>query len=232
MLPPKAKRGLKYFEYLGVPVPRENVETIVVCYCSPAYLDHEFKTTDLRRNLSSFSCQQTDTKLSSLATSKQITDTKWLPMANIWMGSRRGASTTSHIELLIVDKSNNGFVPTPPHPSTLKPTTLLKPMPITRLNQKDYEKSALLHEIVRPLEDLGLVADATAPGVNVWQGWVRVPKKGDQSWESRKERLDGVRALDGDFCLTKITYVTSHLPSLLLGCGVTIDPVFIVQVRS
>ena len=129
------------------------------------------------------------------------------------MLSRRGATATSQpIELLIVDKSN-GPVPTPPHPSTIKPTKLLKSMPVVRLTHEDYETSALLRDIVKPLEELGVVADATIPGVNVWQGWIRVPKK-SESWESRKERLDGVQTLNGDFCPVNITYVFSPEPAL------------------
>ena len=210
MMPPKAIRGLKYFEHMGAPVPRENADTVVVCYCFPTYSTHELKTTDLRRNFSNFSRQQTDTKLSLPANSKQMTDNKRVSGANVWMGSRRGASTLSGpIELLVVDKSKstNFHVPTPPHPSTLKPTDLIKPVRVVRLKQEDYETSSLLRDIIRPLENLGVAADATVPGVNVWKGWARVPKKG-KSWETRKERLEGVQALNGDFCRVNITYVS------------------------
>ena len=214
MLKPRVRRALKYFEYLGAPVPRENAETILVCYCSPTYLDHEFKTTDIRRNFADVSCHWADTKLSSLVTSKQIVDNKRLPEANICMGSRRGASTISKpIELLIIDKSTDVPVPTLPHPFTLKPTDLLEPLRGVRPNKEDYEKAPLLRDIVRPLENLGVVADAITPGVHGWQGWVRVPKKGE-SWESRKERLDGIRTLNGDFCLLNITYVSSSESAL------------------
>jgi len=40
----------------------------------------------------------------------------------------------------------------------------------------------------------------------VWQGWVRVPKKGE-SWESRRQRLEGVRGLDGHFHRANVTYI-------------------------
>ena len=44
MLGPKGKIGLKYFEYLGAPTPREDAETIVVRFCSSVCLDYEVKT--------------------------------------------------------------------------------------------------------------------------------------------------------------------------------------------
>jgi len=68
--------------------------------------------------------------------------------------------------------------------------------------------SVLLNKIIRPLEDLGIVSDTTAPGVNVWQGWLRVPKKG-KSWEPRGQRIEGIQKLDGDFHRVNITYVSS-----------------------
>jgi len=74
-----------------------------------------------------------------------------------------------------------------------------------KYQRKDY---ALLRSIVKPLEDLGVIVSETAAGANVWQGLVRVPKKGE-SWESRKERLEGVQTMNGDFCLMNITYVSS-----------------------
>ena len=72
----------------------------------------------------------------------------------------------------------------------------------------------LLNKIIRPLEDLGVVCDTTAPGVNVWQGWMRVPKKSGGSWESRKERMDGIQTLNGDFHRVNVTYVSSSKFSL------------------
>ena len=71
----------------------------------------------------------------------------------------------------------------------------------------------LLNKIIRPLEDLGVVSDTTTPGMNVWQGWMRVPKK-DKSWESRKERINGIKTLDGDFHRVNITYVSSSESTL------------------
>jgi len=67
----------------------------------------------------------------------------------------------------------------------------------------------LLNKIIRPLEDLDVVCDTTTPGVNVWQGWVGVPKEGGESWESRKERIDGIQTLNGDFHRANVTYVSS-----------------------
>ena len=67
----------------------------------------------------------------------------------------------------------------------------------------------LLNKIIRPLENLGVVCDTTTPGVNVWQGWMRVPEKGGGSWESRKERMDGIQTLNGDFHRVNVTYVSS-----------------------
>ena len=136
------------------------------------------------------------------------------------MISRRGApATLEPIELLIVEKSGSDPIPTPPHPSTLKPPNLLKPtrtkIPFAQSYVSNEEKvtSVLLNKIIRPLEDLGVVSDTAASGVNVWQGWMRVPKKGE-SWESRKERLEGIKKLDGDFHRVNITYVSSSESTL------------------
>ena len=68
--------------------------------------------------------------------------------------------------------------------------------------------SVLLTKIVGPLRDLGVVSDAISPGMRVWQGWVRVPKKGEL-WESRGERLEGIQGMNGDFRRLNITYVSS-----------------------
>ena len=61
-LPRKGRMGLRYFEYLGVPTLKKDVETIVVRYCSPTRSEHELKTIDLRRIFATISCQWTDTR--------------------------------------------------------------------------------------------------------------------------------------------------------------------------
>ncbi|KAF9643593.1 hypothetical protein BDM02DRAFT_3151454 [Thelephora ganbajun] len=126
---------------------------------------------------------------------------------------RRGAPAISvPIELLIADKSTTDPIPAPPHPSTLKPPNSHRPtrtkLPFSQYYMANQEKatSVLLKKIIRPLEDMGVVSDTTTPGVNVWQGWMRVPKK-SESWESRKERLDGIQRLDGDFHRVNVTYI-------------------------
>lgn len=132
--------------------------------------------------------------------------------------SRRDAPTPSEaIELLIVNNNADNPIPTPPHPSTLEPPRLRKSPRIGRpflqyyLKKEAKATSALLNNIIQPLESVGVVADTLTPGVNLWQGWVRVPKRGD-SWESRKERLEGVRSLNGDFHRVNITYVSRSAP--------------------
>lgn len=73
---------------------------------------------------------------------------------------------------------------------------------------KSEEKatSILLTKIIKPLEDMGLVSDTTRIATNAWWGWMRVPKRGNP-WESKKERIDGIRKLDGDFHRVNISYV-------------------------
>jgi hypothetical protein len=82
------------------------------------------------------------------------------------------------------------------------------------MTNEEKATSALLNKIIKPLEDLGVVSDTTASAMNVWQGWVRVPKKGE-SWELRRERIEGIRTLAGDFHRVNITYASSF--ELLLG---------------
>jgi len=67
--------------------------------------------------------------------------------------------------------------------------------------------SVFLTKIIQPLEDMGLVSDTTRIAANAWWGWMRVPKR-NNSWESKKERIDGVRKLDGDFQRVNISYVS------------------------
>ena len=153
----------------------------------------------------------------SLVTSESNTGNKLLPGANVWTDSRRGLSDSSKpIELLLVDKSATASAQIPPHPSTLKPSDLEKPMRKTRPRaREDKRNSVLLNRVVKPLEELGVVSDATIPGANVWQGWVRVPKKGE-SWESRKERIEGIQNMDGNFRLVNVTYVSSSKSALMI----------------
>jgi hypothetical protein len=68
--------------------------------------------------------------------------------------------------------------------------------------------SWLLTKFIWPLNKLGLVSDTSSQGTNLWQGWLRVPKKGEL-WESIQERLDGIRNLNGDFIKVHITYVSN-----------------------
>ena len=76
--------------------------------------------------------------------------------------------------------------------------------------------STLLNEIIVPLGELGVVSDTIGAGMNSWQGWVRVPKKGE-TWESENKRLNGIQRLDGYFHRVNITYVSSFKPSP--GCN-------------
>lgn len=71
----------------------------------------------------------------------------------------------------------------------------------------------LLTKIIEPLEDMGIVSETNKIAVNGWWGWMRVPKK-DGTWESKKERIDGIRKLDGDFHRVNISYVSYSQPAL------------------
>ena len=141
------------------------------------------------------------------------------------MNSRRNAPTIlGPIEILIVDRSVTDPIPTPPHPSTLKLSNLgssgskrsaRKRVLFSKHYMSITEKatSVLLNKIVMPLAEMGVTADTIAPGNNLWQGWMRVPKKG-QLWEPLTERIDGVQKLEGDFHQVNITYVSSSESAL------------------
>lgn len=129
--------------------------------------------------------------------------------------SRRDTSTLlGPIEFLIIDKNAADPIPTPPHPSTLKSPHLRQPNRAVQPFKQRYitdhmkAKSVLLNKIIRSLGSMGLVSDMATGGTNLWQGWVRVPKKGE-SWETRKERLEGIRSMSGDFHQVNITYVST-----------------------
>jgi len=64
-----------------------------------------------------------------------------------------------------------------------------------------------MNEVIKPLENMGVVSDTTTPGTNLWQGWLRVPKGG--SWGTRQERIEGIQKLNGDFHRVNITYVSA-----------------------
>jgi len=176
-LTPSQKTGLKYFGHMGSVVPREDAEAIV-----------DFCKHHLRMDGCEF----------------------------IIAGDyRRGNPViTKPIELLIVGKSTLDPATVPPHPSTLRLPPLQKPTRTkvvfsrTRryMGYDEEAASVLLTKIVGPLRDLGVVSDTISPGMSVWQGWVRVPKKGEPR-ESRGERLEGIRGMNGDFRRLNITYV-------------------------
>ena len=124
------------------------------------------------------------------------------------------------IELLIVDESDTGPIPTPPHPSTLKlsfmskrPTRIKIPFVQHYVTNMEKATSKLLNEILTPLERLSVASHTIGDGVNSWQGWVRVPKKGE-TWESKNERFDEHQRLAGDFHRVNITCVLSFEPGL------------------
>jgi hypothetical protein len=128
--------------------------------------------------------------------------------------SRRGELTLSFpIELLFIDKDSTDPILTPPHPSTLKPPGPMKPtrtkLPFSQpyLTVGLWKSSTIFKKIVKPLENLGVVSDTISRGVNVWQGWMRLPNK-DGCWESRRDRLDGIQKVDGTFKRANITYVS------------------------
>jgi hypothetical protein len=73
--------------------------------------------------------------------------------------------------------------------------------------------SVFLNEVVRSSEDPGAVSDMTASAMNVWQGWARVLKM-SELWEARKERIEGIRNLAGDFHQVNIPYVLSSESAL------------------
>ena len=131
---------------------------------------------------------------------------------NFVTDSRRGEPTLREpIELLIVDETSTDPIPTPPHPSTLIPPSSRKPtrlkLPFSQYYMKNEAKanSVLLREFIRPLERRGVVSDMTTPGTNVWQGWVRVPKKNGESWETSRDRLRGIEKVNGEFHRVNIT---------------------------
>lgn len=214
----RGKKSLKYMKHLRSPAPREHAEAIVVCHRSLARLNRRLKTINLHRNFGNTSCEWTNKKLSSLVTCKSITDNERFRGANsLGVNSRREVSVISGpIELLVIDENALDLSPTPPHPSTLKIPSLHKPPRMKKpflvgTNYMTVEEKAtnwFLNKVIKPLEEFAVVSDTIVPGKNVWQGWVRVPKKG-VSWESRKERMDGIQASDGDFHRVNITYVSS-----------------------
>lgn len=219
MLSPTAKIGLKYQKFAESPVPRENAERLVVRRCLSVCLDYEFKAVDLRRSFSKLSSKWMTTKLSSSATSKCVPDIQRSLGLTSLVNSRREVLTVGGaLEILIVYESATAPIPTPPHPSTLKPPHLSRrptrvglPFVQGYMTNEERVASRLVNGILHPLENLSVVAHTTVVGLSSWQGWIRVPKK-KGTWESKNKRLDGVQGMIGDFHRANISYVPSFEP--------------------
>jgi len=96
------------------------------------------------------------------------------------------------------------------HPSHVHvPTpTLSSPSNIVRLKKSFYNSSStlaqraaslLVNEVVKPLEERGLLAVTRSSGARKWQGVIRVPEKCDGVWEDKGTRISGIQDVKGVF---------------------------------
>lgn len=110
---------------------------------------------------------------------------------------RRGRETSGDIDLIVVAREPNVIpIPPPPSPSlpgSLKPTKVKAKTKATLLDD-----NKLIKEVVRPLEELGVLAASLSSGLSKWQGIVLVPDKSEGKWLSTSERLAVIHAKNTD----------------------------------
>ncbi|KIJ17629.1 hypothetical protein PAXINDRAFT_129848 [Paxillus involutus ATCC 200175] len=166
---------------------------------------------------------------------------------------RRGSSSAPHITLLVLHSHPDTIIPPadPPtslpsnseatsHSSPLKPTKPRPPFTSDRSHNAHINSrpnaSPLFTEIIAPLESRGLVAATLSAGVRKWIGVVRIPEhganaNGDDEWQGRAKRMQGVQSGEGKFRRMEIFYA-SHRSAGAASIALTGDSAFNLSIRA
>ena len=73
---------------------------------------------------------------------------------------------------------------------------------------REAQDSLLLHDVVSPLENRGLIAETLFAGCRKWQGIIRLPEMTtDGAWEERSERIERIREQHGLYIRLDLRYV-------------------------
>lgn len=118
--------------------------------------------------------------------------------------SRRGAPSFPDIDVVLFHPAYV-HVPTPSIPPSTSPKSQRGRINIAFRSAYTpahaRAASPLVRDIVRPLEERGLIAASLSLGERKWQGIVRVPEKTKEGhWEDRGERLLHIRNDAGAYC--------------------------------
>lgn len=134
--------------------------------------------------------------------------------------SRRGTASAQHIALIVLHPQTTGMFPpegSPSIDSTIKQRSKYDVIPSsfashpeTKVKSKGLPDTATFStEIISPLECRGLLATTITAGAQKWDGIIRVPQRTGANtegngWETRTERIQGVRVREGQFFSAKI----------------------------
>jgi DNA polymerase beta len=71
------------------------------------------------------------------------------------------------------------------------------------------EVSTLVQDVIRPLEERGMIAATLSMGVRKWQGVILMPRreKNGGRWEERKVRLDRIQKGEGAYRRMDVKWV-------------------------
>jgi DNA polymerase beta len=70
-----------------------------------------------------------------------------------------------------------------------------------KVNKAALEVSTLVQDVIRPLEEKGVIAATLALGVRKWQGVILMPHRETNGgmWEERRVRLDRIQKGEGAY---------------------------------
>jgi len=150
---------------------------------------------------------------------------------------RRGAKSISDPEFLIVSNSEFDTKKKPAKPSTLsfqvkKHGRNFMPYYQAYSTIEQRESTPLLNQVIEPLQNLGVLSEATQSGSLKWRGWLRIPGRNeDGSWENRTSRARGVAQRKGEYVYVSINLASNSWKGAA-ALALTGDHRFFFDLRS
>ena len=225
MLTPTMRTGLRYIKHIDESVTREQAElTLVRSFLLPRlYASHSYLYPGFYPR--TYLCKVRHPPRWLLV--RHFPHLLTIPLQNhtCLLISRRGAVTSSDIDIVLFHPSHV-HVPTP---ASLNPKAVHgrygTPFRATYPSASARASSPLLQDVVRPLEDRGLLAATLSSGPRKWQGVARLPERvGGRLWEERSLRLLQIQRTEGVYRRIDIKCVFGALLNLftkksLLNCS-------------